>query len=61
MKRKSNDSLYLTPLEAAAILRVDRRTVYEWLRKKKIPAVKFGDSWRILRTDVAPGASIPLA
>ena len=50
-------SLYLTPLEAAEILRVDRRTIYEWLRSGKIKAVRFGHTWRILRRDVI-GSSI---
>lgn len=38
----------LTPAgEAAKILRVDRRTVYKWLRKGKLKAVKLGGIWRI--------------
>jgi excisionase family DNA binding protein len=46
------ESPYLTPSEAAAILRVDRRTIYEWLRTGKLSGIKFGDSWRILRSTV---------
>jgi excisionase family DNA binding protein len=38
---------YYTPREAAKILRVDPRTVYEWLRLGKLSGVKFGRSWRI--------------
>jgi excisionase family DNA binding protein len=41
---------YLTPEEVAKVLRVDRRTVYRWLRKGKIPAVKFGGTWRVPET-----------
>lgn len=43
---------YLTPREAAVILRVDERTVYEWLRQKKLPSIKFGRLWRIRAVDV---------
>lgn len=45
---------YLTPEEAAKILRVDRRTVYEWLRSGKLKAVQFGRTWRIPRNSVVP-------
>lgn len=38
---------YLTPDEAAKLLRVDRHTIYEWCRSKKMKAVKVGRSWRI--------------
>ena len=52
-KPSPHDSPYLTPREAAAILKVDRRTVYEWLRSGSIPAIKFGHSWRIRRDSLA--------
>lgn len=45
---------YLTPAEAAKILRVDRRTIYEWLRSGKLKAVKFGGAWRIPRKSIDP-------
>ena len=48
-KPKPIDPLYLTPAEASTILRVDLRTVYEWLRSGKIKAVQFGRTWRIRR------------
>lgn len=41
---------YLTPQEAAQFLRVTRRTIYAWLRAKKLRAVKVGGQWRILET-----------
>ena len=47
------DLLYLTPEEAAAILRVDRRTLYQWLREGKLVGVKFGSTWRINRNALA--------
>lgn len=37
----------LTPEEAAAILKVTPRTVYEWLKKGRIPGRKIGKVWRI--------------
>ena len=54
MKRGQHKSepMYLTPEEVAEILRVDRRTVYEWLRSGKLKAIRFGRTWRIPRTSV---------
>ena len=46
--------VYLTPLEAAEILRVDRRTIYEWLETGKLKAKKIGGTWRIPRAEVFP-------
>ena len=37
----------LTPSEAAAILRVTRRTIYTWLRTGKLKAKRVGGIWRI--------------
>ena len=38
---------YLTITEVAQKLRVNKRTVYRLAEKGKIPAFKFGKSWRI--------------
>lgn len=38
---------YLTIEEVAEIMRVNARTVYRLAEKGKIPAIKFGKSWRI--------------
>ena len=38
---------YLTIEEVAEKLRVNKRTVYRLATKGKIPAFKFGKSWRI--------------
>ena len=38
---------YLTIGEVAEMLRVNRRTVYRLAVKGKIPAFKFGKSWRV--------------
>lgn len=37
----------MTPKEAAAILRVKRKTVYALIRSGELPSVKFGRQWRI--------------
>jgi excisionase family DNA binding protein len=37
----------LTIDEAAKILKVSKRTVYEWIRTGKLDAVKAGTLWRI--------------
>lgn len=42
----------LTPQEAAKILKVDRRTVYKYLRSGELPAAKIGDTWRIRQEDL---------
>lgn len=39
----------LTVEEAAAYLRVSRATVWRWCKSQKVPAVKIGREWRILR------------
>jgi excisionase family DNA binding protein len=44
--------VYLTPAEAAAIFRVDRRTLYSWLRSGKLKGFKIGGAWRIPRSEV---------
>ena len=41
------ENKYLTVEEVAKILRVNKRTVYRLAEKGKIPAIKFGKSWRI--------------
>ncbi len=42
----------MTPEEAAEFLKVDIRTIYRWLRAGTLPAAKFGDSWRIRKSDI---------
>ncbi len=39
----------LTVEEAAAYLRVSRATVWRWCKTRRVPAVKIGREWRILR------------
>ena len=50
---------YLTPEEVAALLKVTRRTVYNWLKRGTLPAVQFGRGWRIRREDLAPKSTKP--
>lgn len=50
---------YLTPEEVAVLLRVSTRTVYEWLRSGKLPAVQIGKVWRINRQDIGRKAGVP--
>jgi len=35
--------------ELARYLRVKKRTVYDWLKKRKIPAIKTVGQWRFKR------------
>jgi excisionase family DNA binding protein len=42
MQMKENDSLVLTPMETAKLLRVGRSMVYEQIRLGVIPSVRLG-------------------
>lgn len=41
------DEKYLTPEEVANRLKVNKVTIYRMARSGRIPAFKFGKSWRI--------------
>ncbi len=45
------DSL-LTMDDLALYLRVSRRTIYEWLKSEKIPAVKLIGQWRFKKEKI---------
>jgi excisionase family DNA binding protein len=49
---KEYSHMYLTARQTAAILRVDRRTLYYWLKSGEIKAERLGRSWRIPRSSV---------
>lgn len=38
--------------EVAGYLKVKKRTIYEWLKKKKIPASKVIGQWRFRREKI---------
>ncbi|TMB70116.1 MAG: helix-turn-helix domain-containing protein [Chloroflexi bacterium] len=42
----------LTPEQVAERLQVTERTVYDWLRRGKLPALKLGRLWRIRPEDL---------
>ncbi|MBI5415839.1 MAG: helix-turn-helix domain-containing protein [Candidatus Omnitrophica bacterium] len=42
----------LTIDEVAGYLRVKRRTIYEWLKKGKIPAIKTVGQWRFKKEKI---------
>ncbi|MBA3714572.1 MAG: helix-turn-helix domain-containing protein [Pyrinomonadaceae bacterium] len=46
---------FLTPEEAAKLLKVTRRTIYNWLKAGKLPALKYGQGWRIIRSELIRG------
>lgn len=48
---------FLTPEEVADLLRVSRRTVYNWLRSGQLPAIRIGKVWRVRREDIDPQAA----
>ena len=47
----STESLY-TPLQVADLLQVTRRTIYVWIKQKKLAAVRAGNRVRIHPTAV---------
>ena len=42
----------LTVNEVVAILKVNRETVYKWLRSDKLPSCKIGHSYRVKTKDL---------
>jgi excisionase family DNA binding protein len=50
-KDKPQDQL-LTPVEAAARLKVSRLTLGDWLRSGKLKGVKVGRLWRVRESDL---------
>ena len=49
---KNNDNL-LTPEQVAAILQVHVLTIYSYIRRGKLDAVRLGRSYRIIPRDLA--------
>jgi excisionase family DNA binding protein len=45
--------MYYTPSHVADLLQVKRRTIYAWVRDKKLSAVKVGNRVRIHRDALA--------
>jgi acetyl-CoA synthetase len=43
---------YLTPQEVADKLKIDVRTIYRWIREKKLKAVKLVGGWRISENEL---------
>lgn len=48
---KLNDSL-MTIEDLARYLKVSRRTIYEWLKSGKIPALKLVGQWRFRKEKI---------
>jgi PTS system nitrogen regulatory IIA component len=42
----------MTVEELAKYLRVKKRTIYDWLKKKKIPATKVVGQWRFRKSKI---------
>jgi excisionase family DNA binding protein len=43
---------YITPKEVGERLKVPVRTVFDWIYKGQLPAIKAGRQWRIKEADV---------
>lgn len=48
-ENNNKENEFLSPQDVAKLLGVTPRTVYEWLKLKKIPALKIGLKWHIPR------------
>ena len=58
--KKQPDSLYYTPIEAAAALSVDRRTIYNWMASGKVQYVRTaGGSVRIFTDTLWRSPELP--
>jgi len=42
----------LTPAQVAERLQITERTVYEWIRGDRLPALKIGRLWRIRQDEL---------
>jgi excisionase family DNA binding protein len=49
MRKKLRE--FLTVDEVAKELRVDRRTIMRWIRTGQLPAIKVGQTYRILKSE----------
>jgi excisionase family DNA binding protein len=49
---KMDRETLMTISDLAGYLKVTRRTIYEWLKWKKIPAVKLVGQWRFKRDKI---------
>lgn len=47
-----NDTTLMTIEDLAEYLKVTRRTIYEWLKTNKIPAVKLVGQWRFQKAKI---------
>ena len=43
---------YYTPEEIAANLKVSRKTIYNWIQKGHLKAVKIGHFWRVSESEL---------
>ena len=41
-----------TPDEIAEMLKVSKKTVYYWINKEKLKAIKVGNMWRVKKEDL---------
>lgn len=54
----NTDIRMYTILEVAAIFHVNRRSIYNWIKDKKLHAVKIGKTWLVSEEEVKRFASI---
>ena len=43
---------YYTPEEVANLIKVSRKTIYNWIQEGRLKAVKIGHFWRISESEL---------
>lgn len=43
---------FYTPQEIAVKLKINKRTVYRWIREEKLKAYKVGNLWRVPESEI---------
>jgi len=52
MEKDDERNCLLTPKETAKILKISRSSLYSLLKSGKLPAMKIGRQWRILKKEL---------
>jgi excisionase family DNA binding protein len=48
--QKENETFYTGP-ELAAMYRVTRQSIWNWIREGRLPAIRLGSAYRVSETD----------
>ena len=56
-EKREEEPAYITPAEVASLMRVSQKTVYNWLRRGKLSAIRIDGTWRVARSELEPKAT----